>query len=38
MALSSMRNPAMKEGERAQATKIDDDDDDEMLRNNRSFL
>lgn len=36
MALSSMRNPAMKEGERAQATKIDDDD--EMLRNNRSFL
>lgn len=36
MALSSMRNLPMKEGEGARATKIDDDD--EMLRNKRSFL
>lgn len=33
MALSSMRNPAMKGGERVQVTEIDDDDD-EMLRKN----
>lgn len=38
MALSSMRNSGMKDGERVQGTKRDDDDDDETQRNQLSFL